>query len=108
MFLAAAGKTPAREQLAMHLPLLEMMSTEGTTTSSKLKTKIGRTIKMIFNTFDNDYHCTNVASNLPTIAPATIIDTLNCIWLNEGLDENMDSLNKYLTVINSCGHPSNP
>ena len=59
-------------------------------------------MKMLADTFVNDDHWISVDVHLPTITSATIIDTPNYSWLNEGLDENMGILNKYLTVIRFC------
>ena len=76
----------------MHPPLLDMTTTEVTTTSYARTTKIVRNMKMPSKTFDNDDHCISAAANFPTITPLTIIDMLKCSWLNEGLDKNMSSL----------------
>ena len=88
--------------------LLDMVAAQGTTTSSALTTKIGRNMKMIANTFDNNDHCVSIATKFPTTTSETIIHALNCIWLNKGLDENTHSMNKHLTVLNLHGPPSNP
>ena len=79
-----------------------MVAATGTTTSSALTTTIDRNMKIIASTFANDGQCISTDENLPTIAPATIIDTLNYRWLNEGLDENMGSMDKNLTRLNLC------
>ena len=92
----------------MHLPLIYMVATVGTTTSSTLTEKISRNMKILANTFDNDDHCMSVSANFPIVALATTIDMLNYSWLNESLDENMDILNKNLTVLNFCGTSTNP
>ena len=92
--------------MTMYLPLLDMVSTEVTITSSALATKISRSIKTITNTFANDGHCMSVAANILCITLAPIVDTLNCSWSNEGLDEKIGSTNKHLRVIKLCGPPT--
>ena len=92
----------------MNPSLLDMETSIRTTTSSSLTTKIGRNMNIFTNTFANDDYWMRVAAKLPIITLATIIDTLDCSWLNEGIDENMDTLKKYLTALIFCEPPTNP
>ena len=80
-----------------------MVAVVVTTTSSALTKNISRNIKMIANTFGDDDHCMSASMNFLTRTLSTII-----VCLNEGLDENMSSINRHLTLLNLCRLPANP
>ena len=79
MLLVASNKIPTREHSTMYPFLLDIMAEVGTTTSSEVKTKIDRSIKILSNTFTNYDHHINIAAKFQTVTLVTTIDTLNCI-----------------------------
>ena len=62
--------------------------------------------KMLYDSFAEGNHYLCAAVSLPTMIPATIVDMINCSWLNRRLEKYMHNLNRHLTVINFCSPPT--
>ena len=71
-----------------------MIVAAGNYLAAVLTAKIGRSIRILADAFDDDDHCISATANFLNMPQATTNDALHGNWLTDILDSDMGYLNK--------------
>ena len=106
IFLAEACQDDKQHLEARQPNIIDIIE-GGTIITLSLSTTLGMIMRMFAETHGKDNYYLCKVESLPALAPAIILEMVNCNWCSRSLDEDPSSLKSVLTFLNFCGLPTN-